>query len=95
MPYITVDVDTDEVLNELDIDEVLDYAVYNADSDSILMKLSEEDIATYLIDNGHVVFTDYTIIKGLLEKKDTHGLMDFVLQVYSSQIGEIRYAELV
>jgi hypothetical protein len=95
MPYITVDVDTDEVLNELDIDEVVDYAVYNAEYDTILMKLDEDNIAQFLIDNGHIVFTDYTIIKDFLEKKDAYGLMNFVHKTYNAQIGELTYAELV
>ena len=73
MTYITVDVDTDEVLNELD----------------------EDDIISFLIDRGNIVFTDYTVIKGFLERKDTYALMEFVHKVYSNQIGEIRYAELV
>jgi len=36
-----------------------------------------------------MVFTDYTIIKDFLEKKDAYGLMNFVHKTYNTQIGEL------
>jgi len=89
MTYISVDVDAGEVLNELDIDDVISYVIYNTDNEVLLREIDEDSIVDYLVSNGNLVFTDYTIIKDFLEKKDAYGLMNFVHKVYNTQMGEL------
>jgi hypothetical protein len=89
MPYITVDVNADEVLAELDHDDILDYMEYNIDEEDILRRLSEDNINQFLIDNGTFVLQDSNPIKDFLQKKDAYGLMNFIHKEYEEQIGAV------
>lgn len=90
MTYITVDVDANEVLSELDHQDVLDFIEYSLDSDEVLRRIDQDEIATFLIETeNNLVFTDSSIIKEFLEKKDAYGLMNFVHKTYNLQLGEL------
>ena len=90
MTYITVDADANEVLNELDHEDILDFIEYSLDSTEVLRRIDQDEIATFLIETeDNLVFTDSSIIKEFLEKKDAYGLMNFIHKVYNQQIGEL------
>lgn len=49
--YVDVELDTDEVLGNMDQSDILDWVVSNVGTDDILSQLNEDEVRTYAIGN--------------------------------------------
>ncbi len=89
MTYITVDVDADEVLRELDDEAIIDYLYYNVDNDKVFNQYDYDEIRGFLFKEvGDIVIEDVDTLKDLLDPTcDPYLLKDFIQEIFKLQRG--------